>query len=106
MKPCMRCLRGLNSAAIKRRYNESGDHDSELRLLLLACEGAEDRLSGGYTSEVNQAQHHGQRTVDEGTVYEGVYLVKPIAHYGYPHGDREAYERRYEYHVSYPLEPM
>jgi hypothetical protein len=59
---------------------------------LLAGEGAENVLECHYASEVDQRQHRREKTVDEGTVDDYVYLLGPIAQDGHTDRDRGAYE--------------
>src|SRR5215204_551027 len=52
---------GLDAASQgheQRCYHKGGDHDGQLRLLLLACECTEECLNSTYTPEVEQSQHH------------------------------------------------
>src|SRR3712207_2737136 len=71
------------------RYDERGNDYSQLGLLLLACEGAEDSLGRSHASEVNQRQRARERSVDEGTVYEEVYVVETVSQDGDASGHGE-----------------
>ena len=100
--------KGLDTAS--QRVEEGGDRKGgdeygELGLLLLAGECVEYRLGGGHTPKVEHRQHGGERAVDEGTVYEQVYLVEPIAKDGYPYGNRNGCTRGRENRQPGPREP-
>src|SRR5829696_5590358 len=51
----------------------------------LACEDHEEPLQQNDAAEVDGNQSRRERAVDEGTVYEDVYLVEPIAKDRYAH---------------------
>ena len=55
--------------------HEGGDHDGKLGLL--AGEGAEGVLQGDHTAYVEENQHRGERSLDEGAVDQDVYLPLP-----------------------------
>jgi hypothetical protein len=69
----------------------------------LASDGAEESLGRCYASEVDQRQGCRQRTVDEGVVYEEVYLVEPVAKDRYPHGDGYAHYADYQRYEADPF---
>src|SRR5215204_5532247 len=83
---------GLDAAAQgheQRGDGEGGDDYGQLGLLLLACEGAEDRLGCRYASEVDQSQGRTQRAVNEGAVDDEVYVIEAVAQDGDTGGDRD-----------------
>jgi hypothetical protein len=59
--------------------NKGGDDYSQLGLLLLAGERTEHRLGRSYPAEVDQNQHRRKSAVDEGAVYEEVYVIEAVA---------------------------
>ncbi len=42
------------------------------------------RLAGLSRSDVDQREHRGESTVDEGAIYEEVYVVEPVPHVAMP----------------------
>src|SRR5215208_498524 len=56
--PVYERLDALTEGVEQRCYHEGGDHDGQLRLLLMACECTEECLNSTYTPEVEQSQHH------------------------------------------------
>jgi hypothetical protein len=78
----MRCLKGSEQGG----DHQGGDDYGQLRLLLLPSYGAEDSLGRRYAPDVDERKHRGERTVDEGTVYESVYIIESVAEDGYPYG--------------------
>jgi hypothetical protein len=80
--------------------HEGGDDYGQLRLLLLAGKHTEEHLDRRHASEVEDEQHGRQRTVDEGTVYEEVYVVEAVSQDGQPYGYRDAREQDNLDHVG------
>src|SRR5215213_6702272 len=87
----------------QRRYQECRGNDSEGGLL--AGQRNEHSLQHHDANEIECDQCGGERAIDEGAVYDEIYLVEPVAHYRYPYGDWEGYERGYENDESGPLQP-
>ena len=80
----MRRLKGLNSAAITRvetTMASCGCSSWPVRALK-SC------LGRRHAPEVHQRKHSRERAVDEGAVYDDVYVVEAVAQDGYPYGDR------------------
>src|SRR5215212_4792405 len=65
----------------------------------------ENRLRCRHTAEVDRGQHCRKRAVDEGAVYEQVYVVEAIAENGYPYSDGNGWYRGYVKHKPGPVEP-
>src|SRR4028119_635676 len=84
-------------------YDEGGSHDGQGGLL--PGEGAKDRLQANHAPDVDKSYRHGERSVDEGAVYQDVYVIQTVTQDGYPYGYGIAYARDRE--VCHPgaLEP-
>jgi hypothetical protein len=95
----MRRRSGLN----KGGDHQSGDDYGELELLLLPGAGAEDGLGRRDATEVDQSQRHGKEALDEGAVYEEVYLVESVAKDGYSHRDGYAHYADHHGHEADPF---
>ena len=93
MNDWMRLLRGLNSAAITRMETKTASWGC----LSWACEGSQDCFSSRYSSVVDRRQGCRERAVDEGAVYEEVYVVEAVFEDCKSYRDRdcgEAQQRR------------
>src|SRR5918998_988635 len=91
--------------ATTQRVEQRSDHQGrddygELWLVLLAGEAAEDSLGHRHAPEVHERQYHGERAVDEGTVYDHVYVEEACAQYRDPYRERdEQHERVHQQHA-------
>src|SRR5215218_10648631 len=86
----------------QRGYHQGRDDHGELGLLLLASEGAEDGLGRCHAPEVNERQHRGEGAVDEGTIYDHVYVEEAGAQDGDPDGERdEQHECVHQQHAKH-----
>src|SRR5215204_6563739 len=74
------------------RYQEGGCHHCECGLL--TREQDEEPLRHDDTAEVERHQCGGQRAVDEGAVYDDVYVVEAVLKNRYPYGDRHGRYQR------------
>src|SRR5215208_4042405 len=60
----------------QRCYRQGRSEDGQLAVL--AGYRGQETLESGHASDVHERQHHGERTVDEGTVYDHVYVVEAV----------------------------
>src|SRR5215207_1833568 len=67
-------LVAMTQWAEQRCYHLGRDDYGELGLLLLAGKAAEERLGRRHTPEVHERQHPGERSINQGTVYDHVYV--------------------------------
>src|SRR5215207_7432361 len=72
----------------ERRYREGGDHHGQLRLLLLSGEEEENCLYRRHAPEVDGEKRGRERAVDEGAVYDDVYVVEAVLEDGDAHSER------------------
>src|SRR5215204_5867479 len=84
-------------------YRQCGGHHHELGAL--AGQSAEEHLEHDDAAEVQARQHHGERTVDEGTVYDEVYVVEVVAQDRYAHRNRQAHDTGYYQYGTEPVQP-
>src|SRR5215203_2425792 len=84
-------------------YRQGGGHHHELGSL--AGHSAEEQLEHDDAAEVEARQHRGERSVDEGTVYDEVYVVEVIAQDCYAHRDRQAHDTGYYQYGTDPVQP-
>src|SRR5688572_23792526 len=71
-------------------YGQRRGNDGYLRFL--TGERAEGVLHGDNTTKVEESQHRGERTVDEGTVYDEVYVVEAVPQHRDPDGSGQGDE--------------
>src|SRR5918997_2199597 len=84
-------------------YRQSGGHHHELGTL--AGHSAEEQLEHDDTAEVEAREYRGERSVDEGTVYDEVYVVEVVAQDRYAHRDRQAHDTGYYQYGTDPPQP-
>src|SRR5918995_775770 len=84
-------------------YRQSGGHHHELGSL--AGQSAEEQLEHDDAAEVQDRQHRGERTVDEGTVYDEVNVVEVVAQDRYAHCNRQAHDTSYYQYGTDPVQP-
>ncbi len=65
-----------------------------MRLLLLAGEGVEDRLDRSHPAKVDRRHNRRECAVDEGTVYDHVYVVEAVLENGDPRRYGYTYETK------------
>src|SRR5919112_3940008 len=68
-------------------YGERGGYDSQGGFL--TSKGAEGSLQSDHASYVDQGQRDRKCAVDEGAVYDHVYVVETVPQNSYPGGDRD-----------------
>src|SRR5215217_5352214 len=84
-------------------YRQGGGHDHELGTL--AGQGAEEQLEHDDAAEVEDREHRGEQAVDEGTVYDEIYVVEVVAQDCYAHRNRQAHDTgNYQYGAD-PVQP-
>src|SRR5918995_1388017 len=84
-------------------YRQSGGHHHERGSL--AGKSAEGQLAQGNAAKVQDRQHRGERTVDEGTVYDEVNVVEVVAQDRYAHRNRQAHDTGYYQYGTDPVQP-
>src|SRR5215218_473664 len=84
-------------------YRQGGGHYYELGSL--AGQSAEEQLEHDDAAEVEAREHRGERTVDEGTVYDEIYVVEVVAQDRYAHRNRQAHDTSYYQCGADPLQP-
>src|ERR671911_2941758 len=84
-------------------YRQGGGHYHELGFL--AGQSAEEQLEHDDAAEVEDRQHRGERTVDEGTVYDEVNVVEVVAQDRYAHRNRQAHDTGYYQYGTDPVQP-
>src|SRR5918997_1115079 len=84
-------------------YRQGGGHHHELGSL--AAQSAEEQLEQHNAAEVEHREHHGERTVDEGTVYDEVYVVEVVAQDRYAHRNWQAHYTGYYQYGTDPVQP-
>src|SRR5918995_6293275 len=72
--PVYKALDATSQGVEQGGDHEGGRHYSELGLLLLAGERAEDHLARRHAPEIHHPEQGGERTVDEGAVDDVIYL--------------------------------
>src|SRR5215212_1010528 len=84
-------------------YRQGGGHHHELGFL--AGQSAEEQLEHEDAAEVEAREHRGERSVDEGTVYDEVYVVEVVAQDRYAHRNRQAHDTGYYQYGADPVQP-
>src|SRR5215208_290266 len=84
-------------------YRQGGGHHHELGTL--AGQSAEEQLEHDDAAEVDAREHRGERSVDEGTVYDEVYVVEVVAQDRYAHRNRQAHYTGYHQCGADPVQP-
>src|SRR5215203_204630 len=84
-------------------YRQGGGHYYELGSL--AGHSAEEQLEHDDAAEVEAREHRGERTVDEGTVYDEVYVIEVVPQDRYAHRNRQAHDTSYYQCGADPVQP-
>src|SRR5215217_504817 len=84
----LRTLHPTAQRVEQRRYGQRGDDDREGGLL--AAEDAQGGLQTDHATDVDENEHRGERAVDEGAVYDNVYVVEAVTEHGEADGDRDS----------------
>src|SRR5215210_3404969 len=84
-------------------YSQGGGNHHELGTL--AGQSAEEQLEHDDAAEVEAREHRGERSVDEGTVYDEVYVVEVVAQDRYAHRNRQAHDTGYYQCGADPIQP-
>src|SRR5918997_5630424 len=84
-------------------YRQGGGHHHQLGSL--AGQSAEEQLEHDDAAEIEAREHRGERYVDEGAVYDEVYVVEVVAQDSYAHRDRQAHDPDHHQHGAGPPQP-
>ena len=103
MKPWMRRRIGLNRAAITRVETTTASWGCSC---WPASESAEDCLSRRHSTEVHECQHRRESTVDEGAVYDQIYVEQTGAQHGHADGRSSTSPPRTAFGTQPALRPV
>src|SRR5215216_4703976 len=87
----------------QRGYSQRRSYDPELGFL--TRERPEELLKEHHATQVHSYEHCCERAVDEGAVYEDVYVVEPVAQDRDAHRNRQAHDTGYHQHGAAPSQP-